>query len=86
MSIEVIGIIPIQVFPVSTILTRFSADERVAIRQSNSLYVQDWWEVLYTKESVDVKDLWFTDGVNLLVADGLLSEERKGVIEGVVYK
>ena len=86
MSIEVIGIIPIQVFPVSTILTRFSADERVAIRQSPSLYVQDWWEVLYTKESVDVKDLWFTDGVNLLVADGLLSEERKGVIEGVVYK
>ena len=86
MSIEVIGIIPIQVFPVSTILTRFSAEERVAIRQSNSLYVQDWWEVLYTKDSVDVKDTWFTDGLNLLVADGLLSEERKGVIEGVVYK
>ena len=86
MSIEVIGIIPIQVFPVSTILTRFSADERVAIRQSNSLYVQDWWEVLYTKDSVDVKDTWFTDGLNLLVTEELLSEERKNVIEGVVYK
>jgi len=86
MSIEVIGIIPIQVFPVSTILTRFSADERVAIRQSNSLYVQDWWEVLYTKDSVDVKDTWFTDGLNLLVTEELLSEDRKNVIEGVVYK
>ena len=86
MSIEVIGIIPIQVFPVSTILTRFSADERVAIRQSNSLYVQDWWEVLYTKESVDVKDTWFVDGVDLLVAEGLLSEDRKQIIEGVLYK
>ena len=86
MSIEVIGIIPIQVFPVSTILTRFSADERVAIRQSNSLYVQDWWEVLYTKESVDVKESWFADGINLLVTESLLSEERKVVIEEVVYK
>ena len=86
MSIEVIGIIPIQVFPVSTILTRFTADERVAIRQSNSLYVQDWWEVLYTKDSVDVKDTWFVDGLSLLVTESLLSEERKNVIEGVVYK
>ena len=86
MSIEVIGIIPIQVFPVSTILIRFSADERVAIRQSNSLYVQDWWEVLYTKESVDVKEPWFVDGLSLLVTESLLSEERKNVIEGVVYK
>ena len=86
MSIEVIGIIPIQVFPVSAILTRFTADERVAIRQSNSLYVQDWWEVLYTKDSVDVKDTWFVDGLSLLVTEGLLSEERRGVVEGVVYK
>ena len=86
MSIEVIGIIPIQVFPVSTILTRSSADERVAIRQSNSLYVQDWWEVLYTKDSVDVKDTWFVDGLSLLVTESLLSEERKNVIEGMVYK
>lgn len=86
MSIEVIGIIPIQVFPVSTILTRFTADERVAIRQSASPYVQDWWEVLYTKESVDTKEAWFTDGVELLVAEGLLSEDRKQIIEGVLYK
>lgn len=86
MTIEVIGIIPIQVFPVSMILTRFTSEERVAIRQSPSLFVQDWWEVLYTKVDVDVKEEWFTAGVDLLVSEGFLTPERKSVIEGVMYK
>lgn len=86
MSIEIIGIIPIHVFPVSTILTRFTAEERVAIRQSPSLFVQDWWEVLYTKDTIDVKDTWFTEGIDLLVAENLIVAERKSVIEGVLYK
>lgn len=86
MSIEIIGIIPIHVSPVSTILTRFTAEERVAIRQSPSLFVQDWWEVLYTKDTIDVKDTWFTEGIDLLVAENLIVAERKSVIEGVLYK
>lgn len=86
MTIEVIGIIPIQVFPVSMILTRFTAEERVAIRQSPSLFIKDWWEVLYTKDAVDVKDTWFTEGIDLLVSEGLVTPDRKSVIEGVMYK